>query len=448
MGVSENSVPTSSKKKTDMKEKHIHSGKAAAVYLVIVFVVSAFLWGYFLGTRGNNGKNVSASGTYEIAHADRDDSGNEIDFEQFWDLWKVVQERHVSSPVDEKEMFYGAMAGMVASLNDPYSVFLDPPTTDEFTTELSGKFEGIGAEIGIKNDQLTIIAPLPDSPAERGGLFAGDQILAVDGLDTRFMSLDRAVSHIRGDKGTVVRLLVMREGFDVPKEIPITRDTIRIISVKSSFGSECCQSPKGKKLAIIKVTHYNGDTLERFQEAVTELQSKDIDGVILDLRNNPGGFLNAAIRMLGEWLPGEVVVSEKFSDGTREDSVSSGRGRLSGIETVVLVNGGSASASEITAGALQDYGKAVIIGTQTFGKGSVQDLVSFDDGSSVKLTIAEWLTPEGRNINKDGIAPDYIVERSTEDYDNDLDPQLDAAKAYFDGVIPPEPEEDDGEETQ
>lgn len=432
----------------DMKNRNAHPGKAAAVYLVIVFIVSSFLWGYFLGTRGSSQTDASASGTYEIVHSDTDESSRELDFEQFWELWKIVQSRHVNQPVDEKEMFYGAMAGMVASLGDPYSVFLDPPTTDEFTTELSGKFEGIGAEIGMKNEQLTIIAPLPGSPAERGGLFAGDQILAVDDIDTRFMSLDQAVSHIRGDKGTVVRLLVMRKDFEVPKEIPITRDTIRIVSVKSSIGVACCDSPEGKSLAIIKVTHYNGDTLERFQSAVGELDAKNLDGIILDLRNNPGGFLNAAIHMLGEWLPGEVVVSEKFSDGTREDSVSSGRGRLSDIPTVVLVNGGSASASEITAGALQDYGKAILIGTQTFGKGSVQDLVSFDDGSSVKLTIAEWLTPSGININKDGIAPDHIVERTSEDYNNDVDPQLDAAKAYFDGVIPPEPEEDDGEEKQ
>lgn len=428
-----------------MRRSTTHPGKAAAVYLVIVFVVSAFLWGYYLGTRGRSGRLASASGTYEIANAGEDRSGGTIDFNQFWDLWDVVRERHVN-PVDEKEMFYGAMAGMVASLGDPYSVFLDPPTTEEFTDELSGKFEGIGAEIGIKNDQLTIIAPLPDSPAERGGLLAGDHILAVDDMDTRFMTLDAAVGHIRGDKGTVVRLLVMRDGFEAPKEFPITRDTIRIVSVKSSVGSDCCLSPDGKKLAVITITHYNGDTLERFEEAVSELQLQDIDGVILDLRNNPGGFLNSAIRILGEWLPGEVVVSEKFADDTREDSVASGHGRLADVPTVVLVNGGSASAAEITAGALQDYGKATVIGTQTFGKGSVQDLVSFDDGSSVKLTIAEWLTPSGRNINEDGIAPDYAVERSSEDFDDDLDPQLDAAKAFFDGVIPPEP--DDGEEGQ
>jgi len=427
-----------------MERKNAHPGKAAAVYLVIVFVVSSFLWGYYLGTQGKSGRLSGASGTYEIANMDSDGSGGTIDFDQFWDLWDIVLERSVKQPVDEKEMFYGAMAGMVASLGDPYSVFFDPPTTDEFTEELSGKFEGIGAEIGIKNETLTIIAPLPDSPAERGGLLAGDRVLAVDDLDTRYMSLDAAVGHIRGDKGTVVRLLVMRDSFDTPEEIPITRDTIRIVSVKSSVGAECCDSPEGKKLAIIKVTHYNGDTLERFEEAIAELQTRHVDGLILDLRNNPGGFLHSAISMLGEWLPGEVVVSEKFADGTREDSVSRGRGRLEDMKTVVLVNGGSASASEITAGALQDYGKAVVIGTQTFGKGSVQDLVSFDDGSSVKLTIAEWFTPSGRNINEDGIAPDHIVERTEEDYDNDRDPQLEAAKAWFDGVIPPET--DDGEE--
>lgn len=420
-------------------------GKVAGIYIIFVFVVSAFLWGFYLGNKGKSNRLDSASSTYEVYGVDENRAVERIDFEQFWDLWQTIRERHVSQPVDEKEMFYGAMAGIVASLGDPYSVFLDPPTTDEFNEELSGKFEGIGAEIGIKNDQLVIIAPLPDSPAERGGLRAGDHILAVDDLDTRFMTLDVAVSHIRGDKGTEVRLLVQREGFEQPQEFPIIRDTIRIISVKTSVEKGCCDSPDGKRLAIIKITHFNGDTLDRFRDAVSQVKLEQVDGLILDLRNNPGGFLDSAIQILGEWLPGEVVVSERFSDGERHDSTSTGLGRLKGLKTVVLVNGGSASASEIMAGALQDYDQAVVIGEQTFGKGSVQDLVGFDDGSSVKLTIAEWLTPSGRNINKEGVAPDYIVERTAEDYNNDLDPQLDAAKAFFDGVLPPEPESDDNE---
>jgi len=420
-------------------------GKAAGIYLVFVFVVSAFLWGYFLGNKGKNGRLASASSTYEVYGVDENRSEERIDFDQFWDLWETVRGRHVTQPVDEKEMFYGAMAGMVASLGDPYSVFLDPPTTEEFNEELSGKFEGIGAEIGIKNGKLVIIAPLPESPAERGGLRAGDHVMAVDDLDTRFMTLDTAVSHIRGDKGTEVRLLIQRGGLDQPKEFSITRDTIRIISVKLSVDAGCCDSPAGKKLGIIKITHYNGDTLDRFRDAVSQLKLAQVDGLILDLRNNPGGFLDSAIQILGEWLPGEVVVSERFADGERHDSISTGLGRLKDVPTVVLVNGGSASASEITAGALQDYDLGTVIGVQTFGKGSVQDLIGFEDGSSVKLTIAEWLTPSGRNINEDGIVPDYVVERTNEDYNNDRDPQLEAAKAFFDGVIPPEPIEDETE---
>lgn len=410
--------------------------KAVAVYLTLVFVASAFLWGYQLG-KGQRQTSVfeSASGTVEIINAGENRTATQLDFNEFWTVWQTIRERYVRQPIDEKAMFYGAMEGVVASLGDPHSVFLEPKAAEEFTKELSGKFEGIGAEIGIKKNQLLIIAPLPDSPAEKAGLLAGDEILAIDGQDASGLTLDAAVGRIRGDKGTVVKLHIGRKGKDKPLVFEIVRDTIAIRSVRL----ERTKSPKGKRLAILKVTHFNGDTVNRFLEAVGQAQSEETDGIILDLRNNPGGFLDAAVRMPGEWVPGEIVVSERYSDGSKEEHRSSGRGRLKDLPTVVLVNGGSASASEIVAGALQDYGKAKLIGTQTFGKGSVQDLIDLKYGASLKLTIAEWLTPKGNNINENGIAPDYVVERTEEDYENDRDPQLDAAKAFFDGVIPPIP---------
>lgn len=409
--------------------------KAVGLYLAVVFIVSSFLWGYHLGAQKGASPVVSASGTVEFVNAEMDRSGGIVDFSQFWDLWDTIKQRYAKQPVDQKAMFYGALRGMVASLGDPHSIFLDPKESQDFTKELSGEFEGIGAEIGDKKGNLVIVAPLPDSPAEKAGLKAGDRIVAIDGLDTAGMALDEAVNKIRGPKGTQVKLDILRGTDAEPKAFTVTRDTIAIQSVKVSY----LKSPKGKTLALIEVNHFNGDTFDRFLEAVTQVRAKNVDGLVLDLRNNPGGFLDSAVSMLGEWSPGEVVVSERFSDGSKQEHRASGRGRLKDMKTLVLVNGGSASAAEIVSGALQDLGKGTLLGTQTFGKGSVQDLIDLKDGSTVKLTIAEWLTPKGKNINIDGITPDFVVDRTEDDYDNDRDPQLDAAKAWFDGVIPPAP---------
>lgn len=416
--------------------EHGRARKAVGLYLAIVFTVASFLWGYRLGAHeGSSKKTGSASGTVEFVNADQDLSGGTVDFQLFWDTWQLIKDRYAKQPVDEKKMFYGALSGMVASLGDPHSIFMEPAATDEFAKELAGKFEGIGAEIGIKKGNLVVIAPLPGSPAEKAGLESGDRIIGIDEVDTTGMALDDAVSRIRGDKGTKVKLHILRGAESEPRVFEIMRDTITVQSATISYAT----SPKGKKLAIIKISHFNGDTFDRFLDGVTQAVARDTDGVILDLRNNPGGYLDAAVQILGEWIPGEVAVSERYSDGSKDDHQANGRGRLKDLPTIVLVNGGSASASEIVAGALQDLGKAKLIGEQTFGKGSVQDLIDLDDGSSVKLTIAEWLTPKGANINIEGIVPDYVVERTEEDYEDDKDPQQEAATAWFDGVIPPPP---------
>jgi carboxyl-terminal processing protease len=409
--------------------------KAVGVYLSVVFVIASFLWGYRLGAHDSSKVTGSASGTVEFVNADVDRSGGVVDFQMFWDLWQLIKDRYAKQPVDERKMFYGALEGMVASLGDPHSVFMEPVATEQFAQELSGKFEGIGAEIGDRKGNLVIIAPLPDSPAEKAGLLAGDRILGIDDVDTTGMGLDDAVSRIRGDKGTKVKLHILRGDEQEPRIVEIVRDTIAVHSVKVTYAT----SPKGKKLAVIQISHFNQDTTELFLDAVAEATKRGVDGVVLDLRNNPGGYLDVSVRVLGEWIPGQIAVSERYSDGTKDDHVADGLGRLAGIPTVVLVNLGSASASEIVAGALQDLDKGILIGEQTFGKGSVQDLIDLDDGSSVKLTIAEWLTPKGNNINTQGIAPDYVVLRTEEDYENDKDPQQDAAYAWFDGVTPPPP---------
>jgi carboxyl-terminal processing protease len=389
-------------------------------------VTMSFIAGVFIGDLRRAPARTQAPGTGQVTNkeAKPDVALKDVDFGAFWDIWKTVKERYVEEPPSDVDMYYGAVSGMVGSLGDPYSVFFDPKVAAKFATELEGEFEGIGAEIGIKHEQLTIIAPLPGTPAERAGIKAGDKILGIDDVDTLGMSVEDAVSRIRGDKGTKVKLHITREGFKEPKEIEITRDTITVESVKWSFVTD---KKSGKRFARITVSHFNERTLAKFNEAVRALLLEDVDGIVLDLRNNPGGFLDTAVDMAGEWVSHDVIVVEKFSDGTKKNYASDGGARLSEIPTVILVNGGSASASEIVAGALQDYGKAKLIGEKTFGKGSVQDYTEFEDGSALKLTVALWLTPKGRSINKEGIAPDVEVEMTPEDYDAEKDPQLDKA---------------------
>lgn len=395
----------------------------ALLWLAAAFVISSFLWGFYLG--GNRVQTTAVTGPKSASVA-------AVDFNEFWDVWSSIKERYVHQPVDEQEMFYGAMAGLVASLKDPHSVFLNPETNKVFQGELAGKFEGIGAELSLKKGRLVVVSPLVGSPAEAAGLKTGDVIVTVDEQDVGGLTLDEAVAKIRGPKGTKVTLGILRGAATKPSSYAITRDTITVQSVQLKW----VKSPAGKKLAWLKITSFNGDTAARFEEAVTQISKERPAGLVLDLRGNPGGLLEGAVSILGEWAPNQTVVSERYADGTKYDSTASGPGRLADLKTVVLMDGGSASAAEITAGALKDLGLAELVGTQTFGKGSVQDVIPLKDGSSLKLTIAEWLTPKGVHIDQDGITPDYAVERTDSDYDNDRDPQLDAARGLFDGIKP------------
>lgn len=385
------------------------------------------LVGFFAGIAVSELKTESATeilGMGRLVNTDiRPPSGlqEDIDFGNFWDVWEIVKSRYVNQPVDEVDMFYGAIEGVLASLEDPYSLYLDPEMADDFESELSGKFEGIGAEIGIKQDQLKIIAPLPDTPAERAGLMAGDSIYAIDEVDTFGMSIDEAVSRIRGPKGTEVTLLIVREG-DEPRDVVITRDTITVDSVRWEIVEK-----DGARIGVIRIFHFNETSGPAFDEAVQSILVENPDGVVLDMRNNPGGFLDTAVDVAGEWILRDVVVMEKFSDDSTRNYMSDGNSRFADMPTVVLVNGGSASASEIVAGALQYHGKATVVGEQTFGKGSVQDYMEFEDGSALKLTIALWLTPGGQSIEQEGITPDEEMELTLEDFDADRDPQYDRA---------------------
>jgi carboxyl-terminal processing protease len=345
----------------------------------------------------------------------------DVDFGLFWKVWDYLHRTYLERPLGDTKLFYGALEGMVAGLGDPYSIFMNPDTAKQFNQELEGSFEGIGAEIGIRANQLVIIAPLPSTPSERAGLRAGDKILAIDNFDTNGMAVDYAVSLIRGPRGTKVKLTVWQNGDKENKEIILTRERIEIEIVHA----ELKPLPLGQaKVAYIKIAHFSSNTDELFREAWQTMAAKGAQGIVLDLRNNPGGYLDQAIEISSHWIADGVVVKEQFAPPEFREHRSTGKGELGNIPTMVLVNQGSASASEIVAGALQDEHRATLIGEQTFGKGSVQDLEQFPDGSAVKVTIAKWFTPKGRSIDKNGIKPDIEIKLTREDVEAGNDPQL------------------------
>ncbi len=353
--------------------------------------------------------------------SDTNGFSEDVDFALFWETWDELKESYIdSSDITDKQLFYGALRGMVAAVGDPYTVFMEPKVAHEFSDDLAGTFEGIGAEIGIKQDILTIIAPLPDMPAEKAGLMAGDKVFAIDEESTVGISIDEAVSKIRGEKGTEVLLSIAREGEEGLLEIGIKRGKIIVKSIKTELLED--------DIFVIKVSNFNNDTEMLFSEAVREAIDKEAKGIILDLRNNPGGYLETAIEMASEWVEDGLIVVEQFSDEeSKNEHLARGRARLQDFPTVVLVNRGSASASEIVSGALQDHEEALIVGETTFGKGSVQTVAKFQDGSSLKVTIAKWLTPNGTSINDEGVEPDLVVGYTLEDYQAGLDPQRDIA---------------------
>lgn len=414
------------------------------VFCILAIAAACFAGGLYVGRAGLSkaetntagDKNVEGIGSFPPAGTV---DNKMLNFSQFWDLWKTLKLKYYED-VSENKMFYGAMSGMTAALGDPYTSFFEPKIAKEFSDSLKGEFEGIGAEIGVRNDQLQIIAPLPGTPAEKAGLLAGDYILGINGTSTEGMLTEEAVTLIRGPKGTTVTLKIGRvpkskiqnqksanasstKEEPIVKDYKIKRDKIVIKSVRLTW-------PKDG-VAMIAVSNFNQDTDQEFKAAVDEVLAKNAKGVILDLRNDPGGYLDRSMAISGEWVGDQIVVSERRKGKIIDEFRGTGSARLKDIPTVVLVNQGSASAAEIVAGALQDYGLAKIIGMKTFGKGSVQDYSEFDDGSAIKITIAEWLTPKGRSINKSGIQPDIEVDRTIDDYNENRDPQLDKALEYL-----------------
>jgi carboxyl-terminal processing protease len=312
----------------------------------------------------------------------------------------------------------GQKSGLADAVGDPYTEFFTEEETKEFNESLNGTFEGIGAELGKEGSFVIIVSPIKGAPAEKAGIQAQDIITKIDGEDATDISISEAVSRIRGPKGETVTLTIIRAGEE--KEISIVRDTITIESVEWELSD---------KTGIITISRFGDDTVSLTRKAAQELKDQGATSIILDLRSNPGGLLDAAVGVSSVWLPkGTTVLEEKRNGQVVQTFKTTNQPILEGVPTVILINGGSASASEIVAGALHDNKAATLIGTKTFGKGSVQRVIPLSAGGSLKVTIARWFTPQGKNIDKEGIAPDTVVEITPEDREAERDPQLDAAK--------------------
>ncbi len=320
----------------------------------------------------------------------------------FTQALELVKRNYVEDP-DSKELIQGAIRGMISSL-DPHSSYMNERSFKEMNMDIKGEFQGVGIQIGIKNQQLTIIAPIEDTPGFRAGLAAGDKILKINDEWAKDMTIEQAVDKMRGPKKTQVRLLIYREGWDKPKEFKITRDVIKVLSVKSEMLDD--------EIGYIKIIQFQGQTTEELEKALKNLEAKGIKKLVLDLRNDPGGLLDASVEVSGKFLPKDslVVYIQGRQKTDRKDFLTSGPETPRDYPMVVLVNTGSASASEIVAGALQDSKRAVIVGMQTFGKGSVQTVFSLESGGGVRLTTAKYYTPSGRSIQNVGITPDIEVK--------------------------------------
>lgn len=380
-------------------------------------VLGGFEWGRLTATSSSNQNQSGAGGSISLSDASQP---ADLDFRLFWEAWAKIQNRYFGIVDSSSEkLIEGAIHGMVSSLGDPYTVYLDPQAAKDLGDDLSGVFSGIGAEIGVKNKRLVIIAPLTDSPADEAGLKPKDEINKIDGKSVGDMTFVDAIRLIRGETGTTVTLNISREGFTEPKDFAVLRDKIVVKSVISET--------KEGNIGYLKVSAFHEDTTTLSKQALDQFNEAGVKGLILDLRGDPGGFLDQAVSMTSLFIAPGTVVKQKSKDGAIKIFETSLSAKMLSTPMVVLVDGGSASASEITAGALQDYGRAKLIGEQTFGKGSVQELENLSNSGQLKITVAQWLTPNDRLINGTGITPDILVANSDADDESGSDPQLERA---------------------
>ena len=389
--------------------------------LIVIFVIviaaigGAFYLGYQRGTE--NPKTVLIEGVSSI------NVGNEeaVDFSLFWEAWQLLKKKYVNNKdLDNQNLLYGAISGIFYSVEDDYTVFMPPSDAQKFVEDISGEFSGIGAEIGLRENQLVIVSPLKGTPADRAGLRPMDKILEVNSESTDGITVDEAVKKIRGAKGTTVVLTILRDDWSEAREVPIVRDTIQVPTLDWEI--------KDNGIAYIHLYNFYERAPYMFYQMAIDFAQNSPKGIVLDLRNNPGGYLDVAINLAGWFVDnGDVVVTEEFGTGNVQNYTSYGNGYLKDLPIIVLMNEGSASASEILAGALRDIRGAEIVGQKSFGKGTVQEVEQLSDGSLAKITVAHWRLPDGQLIEKNGLDPDYEVELTEEDFLSERDPQLDKA---------------------
>ncbi len=390
---------------------------------LVLIVILAFLFGWQLGHKDLQIRWFSYKPTVSIINKEPPKNIN-VDFKLFWDTWDLLSRSYIDKKaLDPGKMFYGAISGMVASLGDPYTVFL-PPEQQKFSKEdLNGSFDGVGIQLGFNKDKnLVVIAPLVGTPAEKAGVKPEDIIVKIDDKDTTNITLPEAVGLIRGPKGTEITLTILREGEDKQKIFTLKRETILVKSVEVSFK----ETPNGKNIAVIKLSRFGERTNDEWNDAVKEINDKGSDGIVLDVRNNPGGFLESAVYIGSEFLEGGDIVLQENSQGEKTAFKVSRMGKLTKTPLVVLINKGSASASEIVAGALQDRKRARLVGEKSFGKGTIQEAEELPGNTGIHITVAKWLTPNNRWVNEtQGLEPDVKMEMDKEDPTEDL--QLDKA---------------------
>jgi len=399
---------------------------------IILSLVLALLVGSVLGTYGSEKGWMDWLPGGEDTESSREvflPAKYNVDLGLFWVVWDMLEKDYLKEDaLDVPNMTYGAIKGFVNSLDDPYTVFMDPNETEEFTASLDGKLEGIGAELTVIDGKLTIVTPLKNSPAEKAGLRPSDIIYKIEDEFSVDLTLFDAIMKIRGPSGTSVNLTILREDVRETFEVDIRRAQINLESVTREYHDN---------IAYVSINQFSDNTADEFEKVVSELVLKDLKGMVIDLRFNGGGYLDAAVDVLSSLLEKNLAaatIRERVGKMGEETLVTNGGTKVLDVPLVVLVNEGSASASEIVAGALQDHERGVIMGTQTFGKGTVQAVEFLEDGSSLRMTIAQWFTPEERVIQGIGITPDITVENYDEDVMNGYDRQLEEALKYLRGL--------------
>ncbi len=408
----------------DKNKKYIYPA------IIMVAVVVAFGAGFVYGSIEKLPRPVQGIINQEFGKP------KEFDFSLFWDAWDSLHAKYVDkSKLDDKNLLYGAIAGMINGAGDPYTVFLPPAESKSFKQDVGGSFGGIGAEIGMKKGFLVVIAPLEDTPAKKAGLAAGDKILKIDSKPTDNLSVEDAVNKIRGEIGTKVVLTILKDSESAkPKDIAIERATINVPITK-------VEALKDNKIAHLSFYSFTATAPFEFQQSAAKiLSTTSYKGIILDLRNNPGGYLEVAVDIAGWFLnTGDIVAIEDFGKDNAQNKPTeyraSGLEGLKNYPIVILVNQGTASAAEILAGALRDNRGVKLIGEKTFGKGSVQELVNLKNDSSLKVTVAKWLTPKKYSISESGLEPDYKVSITEDDVSKSKDPQLDKAVEILEKMI-------------